>query len=195
VHGQGSAFQRGLLTWLEFISNLRTTLMATSPSCWPVVSRARYTLLKAPSPIFSSRVQRSSPGYLGSLPLASRSSATMRSSTVGSMSLFVEPAAAAACCLCCFSAARAATSPAWAALLRLSTAAAEKAPWWPPPCTGWWSRMGSLMPACFDLGGVVPLLLGVDGRYIGRGLGVRGVGAGLLAVPQEVLEILNGGHV
>lgn len=69
-----------------FSSCLRTTLMATS---WPVsLFWALYTVEKAPlpvsmkiywtySPILSRSLNRSRPGYRGSLLLASRSSATI----------------------------------------------------------------------------------------------------------------------
>ncbi len=63
------------LTCMLFISNLRTTLIATSPST-PSRSTARYTLLKAPSPIFSTNSHFSRPGYLGNLFRLSFSSAT-----------------------------------------------------------------------------------------------------------------------
>src|ERR1700712_5350566 len=69
--GEDAAVPCCWLTWLEFTSNLRTTLMATSPCC-PWLSLALYTLLKAPSPIFSSKVHRSKPGYFGNFPLLSR---------------------------------------------------------------------------------------------------------------------------
>ena len=150
-NGQGGARGfRVVLTCCEFISNLRTTLMAAS-SHWPVLSRARYTLLKAPSPIFSSSVHRSRPGYLGSLPFASRSSATMRSSTCGSTPAFF----AAACFFWLSATARAAWSPACAAMWRLSPAPAptEKSPWGAAWCwSGLWSIAGSEMPWCTGSG-------------------------------------------
>ena len=101
----------GKLTCVEFISNLRTTLMATSGPR-PLASLARYTLLKAPSPIFSNKVHRSRPGYFGSLPWLSLSSATILSMTDGSASLPARDTAPSSPILCLSPAALAAAPPA-----------------------------------------------------------------------------------
>ena len=150
---RGEAGADSKLTCVEFISNLRTTLMATSGP-WPLASLARYTLLKAPSPIFSNRVHRSNPGYFGSFPWLSLSSATILSMTDGSVSFPDRATEPASPTLCLSPAALAAAPPAWAATLRLSMFAAEKsAPGTFPCCKGLWSRTFGSVMAYWAFGG------------------------------------------